>query len=172
MRVRSVLIAAALVSVAALGQQAPPPTCDAPEHRQFDFWIGEWRVESAEGKLLGTNSISRDLASCVLLEHWRGVRGFEGKSFNLWNRAERRWHQTWVDQSGNLLLLDGGMDGPSMRLEWKGKQRDGTPVRHRITWTPIDREDCRGCVRQYWESAGADGEWKPVFEGFYKPAGG
>jgi hypothetical protein len=26
---------------------APLPACDRPEHRQFDFWVGEWDVRPA-----------------------------------------------------------------------------------------------------------------------------
>jgi hypothetical protein len=32
----------------------PPPGCTAPEHRQFDFWVGHWRV-TEHGKLAGDN---------------------------------------------------------------------------------------------------------------------
>jgi hypothetical protein len=30
-----------------------PPACIAPEHRQFDFWLGEWEVRGPAGKLVG-----------------------------------------------------------------------------------------------------------------------
>ncbi|MGH9458681.1 MAG: hypothetical protein ACRD2J_13705 [Thermoanaerobaculia bacterium] len=170
MRFWSILAFTALLANGAAAQQHDAPRCDRPEYRQFDFWIGEWRVESQEGEYLGTNTISRNLADCVLLEHWRGRRGLEGKSFNTWDRVTGRWHQTWVDSSGLLLLLDGGLAGESMRLEGEGKRPDGSAVRQRITWTPLDREDCRGCVRQLWEQAAPGGEWEPVFDGIYRPA--
>lgn len=149
-------------------QAQPSPACDAPEHRQFDFWIGEWRVESPEGKLLGRNSIRRELEGCVLHERWKGVSGFSGESFNVYDRTRGVWHQTWVDQGGTLLLLEGGLEGKAMRLAGDGTGRGGEKVHQRITWTPIDSEECRACVRQLWERQEGGGEWTIVFEGVYR----
>ncbi len=25
--------------------------CDTPEHRAFDFWLGEWQVKTPDGKI-------------------------------------------------------------------------------------------------------------------------
>jgi len=41
----------------AAGQTARPAACTAPEHHQFDFWIGEWDVTLPNGKTAGTNRI-------------------------------------------------------------------------------------------------------------------
>ncbi len=30
--------------------------CDAPEHRAFDFWLGEWQVRTPDGKLAGESA--------------------------------------------------------------------------------------------------------------------
>lgn len=172
---RTFVAAAILVALAvpALAQQPQaPPKCDRPEHRQFDFWIGDWRVESADGNVLGQNLVTLELNDCVLHEHWTGARGHKGESFNIFDRASGKWHQTWVSQTGHLLQLDGGRDGTSMKLEGKSKQPDGTPVLDRVTWTPLDREECRGCVRQFWEQSADGGKtWTVAFEGFYKPNG-
>lgn len=35
--------------------------CTAPEHSQFDFWVGEWSVTDGEGKVVGTNTIEKIL---------------------------------------------------------------------------------------------------------------
>jgi hypothetical protein len=40
--------------------------CDAPAHREFDFWLGEWEVRTPDGKLAGTNRIEREHDGCVL----------------------------------------------------------------------------------------------------------
>lgn len=176
---RTLLISIALLLAAAAArpdqQNAPPlpapPRCDSAEHRQFDFWIGSWRVESPEGKLLGTNRITRRLNDCVLHEHWEGAGGMVGESFNVWSRAKKRWHQTWIDSTGVLLLLDGGIEDGSMRLSGESQRRDGTEVMNRITWTPLEQERCRGCVRQLWEQSSDGGKsWSAVFEGIYRPA--
>ena len=46
-------------SAFSVGATAAPP-CDAPEFRQFDFWLGEWTVTKPDGQLAGTNRISRE----------------------------------------------------------------------------------------------------------------
>jgi hypothetical protein len=63
-RARVVALAMILVPGAARAQApaSPPPSptprpCSAPEHRQFDFWLGEWQVTGPSGKVAGTNSI-------------------------------------------------------------------------------------------------------------------
>lgn len=51
---RILALAVLLAMGADVTAQAPPQTrpCSAPEHRQFDFWIGEWDVMTA-GKTAG-----------------------------------------------------------------------------------------------------------------------
>src|SRR4051812_17076259 len=79
--------------------------CDAPESRQFDFWLGEWTVTTPDGKLAGTNRITREYGGCVLHEHYTTPRDYAGESLNTWDADRKVWHQTWVDNSGTLLLL-------------------------------------------------------------------
>jgi len=140
------------------------PTCDAAEHRQFDFWIGDWDVFGPKGKQLGTNLIRPILAGCVLEENWASAGGMNGKSYNLWSREAKGWHQTWVDDRGGMLQLDGGLVGGRMVLEGRGLTSDGKPLRQRITWSKLDG----GRVRQLWESSNDDGKtWSVAFDGTY-----
>src|SRR5690606_4507313 len=93
----------ALAPAAARAQQPnrqPPPTCDAPEYRQFDFWVGEWEVMNPAGTKLGTNRITRMLKDCVIHEDWTDAGGSRGQSFNIWSRQDRKWHQSWVSDTG------------------------------------------------------------------------
>src|SRR5918992_3271668 len=85
--------------------QAPPPSpCKTrPEHRQFDFWVGEWDVRNPRGQQAGTNSVQLILGDCVVFENWTGARGSSGKSFNVYNAATGKWRQTWVDNSGGMV---------------------------------------------------------------------
>ena len=143
-----------------------PPACNAPEYRQFDFWAGEWSVKDAgDGSEAGTNSITRILGGCVLLEKWRGVDGMEGTSFNIYDRADAAWHQVWVDTRGTRLDLAGGLRDGRMILD--GKDRKGPRggfLRDRITWTPLPD----GRVRQHWEQSRDGGAtWTTAFDGIY-----
>ncbi len=166
--VLSALGASASAQSPAPSPAAKPPTCDAAEHRQFDFWIGDWDVFGPKGNRAGSNLIRPILAGCVLEENWAGAGGMNGKSYNTWSREARRWHQTWVDGQGNLLLLDGGLVDGRMVLEGKGLTPDGKPLRQRITWSKLDG----GRVRQLWESSADDGKtWSVAFDGTYVAKG-
>jgi hypothetical protein len=138
--------------------------CEASEHRQFDFWLGEWNVHTPDGKLAGVNRISSEYGGCVLHERYSTERGFNGESFNVYDAGRKMWHQTWVDSSGTLLLLDGGLRGQSMVLEGQTAGADGKITKHRITWTP----KADGGVRQHWESTDDSGQWITAFDGAYR----
>lgn len=148
---------------ASASAQAPAPACTSAEHRQFDFWLGEWNVHTESGKLAGTNSIKREIGGCVLHERYDTGRGYSGESFNIYDAPRKVWHQTWVDSGGLLLLLEGTLRDGKMILEGQTTGADGKVTKHRITWTP----HADGSVRQFWESTGAAGEWTVAFDGRY-----
>ena len=137
--------------------------CDAPAFRQFDFWLGEWQVRTPAGKLAGVNRIEREYEGCVIHEHYSTGRGYSGESLNTYDAARKVWHQTWVDSSGTLLLLEGRIIDGNMVLEGQTTAEEGTISKHRISWTP--KPD--GSVRQLWESTDAKGTWGTAFDGIY-----
>ena len=155
-------------STTSAAAKARPPVCTAPEYHQFDFWIGDWNVETAEGQPAGTNRIERMLDGCVLLENWTGAKGGAGKSFNLYDATDRKWHQIWVDNSGGRLTLEGGLANGRMVLSGAGQASNGATVINRITWTPIDANR----VEQHWEVSADNGtSWTTAFWGLYKRKG-
>ena len=160
-------LAALLVAAPAAAQQPqPPPTCSSPEHRQFDFWVGEWTVRSPGGDFLGTNRIVRRWGGCVLQEHWEGAAGGAGESYNLYDRRTGRWHQRWVSSTGSLLELDGGLRDGAMVMEGRTTGPDGAVTLHRITWSQVDGDPDR--VRQHWQVSTDDGAtWDDSFDGIY-----
>jgi hypothetical protein len=141
--------------------------CDGAEHRQFDFWAGDWRV-TEKGKLAGHNRIEKILGGCALLESWRGAGELRGHSLNFYDSADGHWHQTWVDSAGGSLDLVGGFERGAMVLSGRrpprGDSDASTDTIHRITWSP--RSD--GTVRQHWESSQDEGKtWSTLFDGIY-----
>lgn len=154
---------AALPLLVASGLASAEPPCAGPEHRQFDFWLGTWQVHTPDGKLAGSNRITREYGGCVLHERYQTPAGFSGESLNVYDAGRKRWHQTWVDNSGTLLLLEGGLRDGTMVLEGETTGTDGTVTRHRISWTP----NADGSVRQHWESTDAAGAWTTTFDGTY-----
>lgn len=139
-------------------------SCTAGEHRQFDFWLGEWNVHTPDGKLAGANSIKSEYGGCVLHERYSTTRGYRGESLNIYDAGRKVWHQSWVDSDGALLLLEGGLRGKSMVLEGRSIGAKGEVTRHRITWTP----NADGTVRQHWQSTDSKGAWTTAFDGTYK----
>ena len=95
---------------------------------EFDFWIGEWDVAGPDGASYGRNSITSPFGNGVLAEHWRGTGGVEGHSLNVYDEPRARWHQTWVDTGGNLLLLEGGPVDGAMVLEGVTPDDEQRPV--------------------------------------------
>lgn len=144
----------------------PPPACTAPEHRQFDFWIGQWEVwGGAEGKtLLGRNRIAQEAGGCALHEHWQGARGISGMSLSAWDAQRRAWTQFWVGGDGLVLRLQGGLEGGAMVMRGELPSAAGGVQQQRITWTP--QED--GSVEQRWETSDDGGKtWAVSFLGRY-----
>jgi hypothetical protein len=150
---------------AALSAQQPSPPCQAPEHRQFDFWVGTWTVTTPNGQVAGTNTIERAMNGCVLHESYTATSGYHGESFNIYDAARGVWHQSWVDSSGLLLSLEGGFEDGEMVLQGETVGPDGAVSQQRITWSVVDGDPNR--VRQLWESRKADGDWTVAFDGLY-----
>ena len=84
-------------------QSAPPPTpCkDDARFSEFDFWLGEWDVHGPQGNLAGSNTITSEHGSCVLIEDYSTPSGFTGMSVNYLDHATGEWVQIWSDNSGS-----------------------------------------------------------------------
>ncbi len=135
--------------------------CSSPEYSHFDFWIGEWDVQTPQGQPAGKNRITRVQGGCVLLEEWTSAGGGTGTSFNTFNTQKGSWQQFWVDASGTVLEISGGLVDGAMVMSSDPKV---SPI-NRITWTP--RED--GSVRQHWETSQDGGSsWTTAFDGIYR----
>ena len=148
----------------------------AGSRHDFDFWIGDWDVFGPLGKQVGRNTITSMFANGMLHEHWHGNGGVEGRSVNAYDEARGCWHQTWMDSTGGVLLLDGGLQDGAMVLVGRAPSGDDPTVvdTQRITWT--QESDAEGAeVRQVWESSSDDGAtWTVAFDGRYRrrpPAG-
>ncbi len=152
----------------AADEAGPPPKapCAASEHRQFDFWLGDWEVRDPAGKVVGHNVLTSLHKGCVMLENWTGAGGFTGSSLNIYDADRKKWHQTWTDSGGGLLTLEGGWADGRMVLIGDTVSADipGEITVNRITWTPLPD----GRVRQHWETSTDKGRtWKTGFDGYY-----
>jgi hypothetical protein len=165
-----VVLAALLLAAGTAGpfaQEPAParqPGCGSePLYQQFDFWLGDWDVESG-GKKAGTNRIEKILGGCVLLESWTGTGGSRGQSFNYYDDATKEWVQVWVDASGGSITCRGGLRDGAMHLEGEHTHKDGHIEPFRMTFTP----NPDGSVRQFIEQSKDNGKtWYVWFDGLY-----
>jgi hypothetical protein len=144
---RLAAVVPAASSLLAAQETAPTPApkaCAAAEHRQFDFWIGDWDAYdlSDTAQAVARIQVTPIMGGCVLREVYDQGDGLNGESFSLWDAPRKRWHQSWVTNRGSLLLLEGRLEGPRMVLtapEWKP---DGSSTLLRGMWWP-DGENVR-----------------------------
>ena len=138
--------------------------CKGENYRAFDFWLGNWQVTTSADNAIRHNKISSINNGCTLLEEYSTPSGYLGKSLNIYNKQTQKWHQTWTDNSGLLLKLDGGLVGESMVMKGITKGSSGIAILNKITWTPSKN----GTVRQFWQTSVNNGKtWQVVFDGLY-----
>lgn len=143
---------------------SPTPVCQEPQFRQFDFWLGNWKVIGAKGNQVGTSEISRVSEGCAVREQWRAADGKGGTSLNYYDASDHEWHQDWVGGDGTILHLHGGRQGESMILANRMPTKTGS-YSNRITYTPLPG----GKVKQVWAySLDHGATWKISFLGTYE----
>ncbi|MGH8233391.1 MAG: hypothetical protein ACREPU_04255 [Rhodanobacteraceae bacterium] len=154
---------------AAPGGNASKPTapCAGPKYRQFDFFVGDWDTYDADApsKIVARNKVDVILDGCVVHEDYRQDDGHHGESYSLYDAAHGVWHQTWVTNRGELLLLNGGMQGDRMVLTGHQKMKDGKSSLLRGVWYRQGPDVRETATR----STDGGKTWQPVFDIVFKP---
>lgn len=164
-------LAAVLSSAAATAEQAeaPPPACAGREHRQFDFWVGDWDVyPTGRDSMVARSRVESLHDGCVIRERWMPLKGGGGSSLNHYDRSQGRWHQTWIDSGNARVVFEGGLVDGRMVLQgfWKGAKGPGGDGLVRMTYT----RSKDGSVRQAGEISTDHGvTFKPFFDLTYRP---
>lgn len=139
------------------------PCKASPEFRQFDFWIGEWEVKTPQGQPAGTSSVQLILGQCIILENWTGGSGTSGKSFNIYDTNDKKWHQTWVDDKGTHTHYIGALQDGKMVIV-ADTIVAGKKTLAKMTFSKLPNGD----VRQFGENSTDDGKtWVTAFDLFY-----
>lgn len=135
------------------------PCRNAPEFRQLDYWLGEWDVE-ANGQKIAQSSIQVILDDCVVFENYLTAdNAYAGKSFSLWNAANKRWEQQYADTTGRFTLWTGGLVDGTMVMTTEG---GGATQRMSYIKQGPDK------VRQLIEVSTDGGKtWTPGYDGMY-----
>lgn len=148
--------------------------CRQPEHREFDFWIGKWKVHNHQTNpatpddttLYDTGTATAEvhpiLDGCAVVEHWEGRlvpdRQVLGFSLRAWNPDTERWHVllNWPSPgSPGFFEIDGTFDGGVGDFIFQGR---GAFVRYRFSGTRSGEPR--------WEGARAEakrGPWTPFW---------
>ena len=146
---------------------APPPACTAPEHSQFDFWVGYWDVyPTGKDKLVAHSLIEKLYGGCTIRENWMPLSGNNGGSLNMYDPADKRWHQRWQDTQNSRAEFDGGMVKDKMVLIgfWRGVLGPGD------AWIRMEySRNADGSVRQHGLQSADNGmTWQESFDFTYR----
>ena len=166
-RIALVALVGALASASA--RSTEPPQCAGPEFHQFDFWKGDWDAYDMADttKIVGRGQVTPMLGGCVLREVYRQNDGLEGESYNLWDAKRGLWHQSWVTNRADLLLLDGMFEDGRMTLIARESKPDGTSSLLRGVWWAEGRS-----VRERADRSMDGGKtWTPVFDMVFRAHG-
>jgi tetratricopeptide (TPR) repeat protein len=143
------------------------PCATTPENRQFDFWLGEWDVQTTAGGVpAGQSKIELILGDCVVQENWQSNGNpYAGKSYNMYNPALKRWEQYWVDNSaGNIFFYGGLKDGVMDYWTDEVPQPSGPALKRHLQFIKLAPDK----VRQYSQGSTDGGKtWKPEYDFTY-----
>lgn len=160
-----VLLATSEMAVARVASTDSPmaASCAAPAYRQFDFWVGDWNAfDVGSPNKVAHARVDRILDGCVLREDYQGADGHKGQSFTIYDAARKVWHQSWVTNRGELLVIEGKSEGDEMVLTGEDHAK-GTIVRG--VWKPEN-----GGVRETADTSSDGGKtWKPWFDLVFRP---
>ncbi|MBT3337988.1 MAG: DUF1579 family protein [Anaerolineae bacterium] len=139
--------------------------CTQAEARQFDFWLGDWELSWGEDGR-GTNHVSAILNNCVIQEEFDGTPSIllKGLSISTYNPGTKKWHQTWVDNSGGYLDFVGEFTDGKMVLS-----RDAIVQGKAITQRMVFYNIAKNELDWNWERSKDGGKtWQVVWHIHYQ----
>jgi hypothetical protein len=162
-----------LLALIALALQAssppPPPACESAEHKQFDFWVGEWDVfRSDTNQLVARSLIEKLYGGCAIRENWMPLNGFgAGGSLNSYRPEEKHWRQVYTGSANGWADYVGGIMGKAMVIEGTQIMPTGKATPVKITYEP----GADGSVVQTgYQSADGRVTWQVNYQFVYRPA--
>ncbi len=181
-RLRTAVLAAAALGLsgiaagadrAPLEQSAAPSTCDTPQHRQFDFWVGDWQVfDAATNQLVGFDRVEKHTEGCIIQQNLTFTTDLyrrPGVKYRLAGISVNRfdgdaWLEMWADNQWGAIFLRGMPDASGAMV-----LISTVPSRHRdvkLVW----EKHTDGTVRilQYVAPAGS-GKWAQYGDLIYRP---
>lgn len=142
----------------AQNEKSEAKNCSEKEHRQFDFWLGDWSIKQkilkADGKWFEADaetSVKPALDGCALVENWSGEVLFfwegmktpetiKGLSVRAYNAKTKKWTINWMDTRGlEFGAHAGGFTESKGEFFRTVKNPDGNEMKTRITFSDITK---------------------------------
>jgi hypothetical protein len=130
---------ACFIAHPAAAAERPPISrdCATPEHRQLDFWIGDWDTfesDAPRGASIARVRVRSIAEGCAIHELYEQNDGLIGEAILSYDPVHKRWQQTWVTNRGALMVIVGNVEDGALVLQGDVRLKDGTLVLQRITW--------------------------------------
>ena len=139
-----------------------------PEIRQFDYWLGSWKIGAAGSSQNAHSTVSLLLDNCLIVENWDGGRGHYGQNSFGYSAEDRNWYGLFADNEGRVHVFTSGKVA-SGSAEFKGTSLgpNGETVLNRVKVVRLNSDK----VEQVWEKSINNGtSWNVVFRGEYSRA--
>jgi hypothetical protein len=142
--------------------------CNTAAHRQFDFWVGRWKVYRADNdKLVADSLIEKLYNGCAVRENWMPLHGLGGGSLNSYEPRHKRWRQFWTDSANEVHDYLGSWDGKRIVMTGTSESPAGRKARLRMTYEQLRSGDV---VQTGYVSPDGGKNWKLDYKLVYRRA--
>jgi hypothetical protein len=138
--------------------------------REFDFWVGEWKVYVTGTKQVAGHSVIQRIAGgCAILENWTSNNAMNnGKSINFIDPVTNKWKQSWAG-GGVQEFVNGEYKDGAMRFTFETTGPQNQKLIGRFTFY----NQSNGDVRQFNETSADNGNtWATSYDFTYVKVGG
>jgi hypothetical protein len=138
------------------------------ENRQFDYWLGNWKIgaEGSSGNAHSTVALSLD--KCLVVESWDGGAGHRGQNLFGYSADDKNWYGMFADNEGRVhVFTSGKVTSGTAEFEGTSRGPNGETVLNRLKVTRLNPNK----VEQTWEKSNDNGaNWNVVFRAEYSRA--
>jgi hypothetical protein len=158
------LIASIAMVLPAVAYADDAKPCAIGEHRQFDYWLGNWSV-SYGGPPVGTSKVELALDLCMIVESWDGARNHSGKTMFAYSPEDHSWYGMFADNEGHVHIFSlGKVAGGAGEFQGTSRGSNGETVLNRVKIVRVSADK----VEQTWEKSTDNGStWKVAYRGEY-----
>lgn len=145
------------------------PCMGNKQAREFDFWVGEWKVFATGTKfIVGHSIIQRIAGGCAILENWTSNNAMNnGKSINFIDPVTNKWKQSWAG-GGAQEFVNGEYKDGAMRFTFETTG----PKNQKLIGRFIFYNQANGDVRQFNETSADSGKtWTTSYDFTYVRVG-